>query len=411
MCHTAASFHQCLRRLWTKGAVESPELCSDMSTITSRFSPLKPPGSPVSMEGVDQVVVESLTTYDAPVAPLDISPVADQLETHNPQQSQVSHSVQLSPNRVHEDFDFGTLDVFPVFTVSPGTDGYLPHISPVSSRAHLAAGSLLDEATGSYQSTIRSPATSPSITDHAANLQLLLEPLIPLPDAMLLHRHPALLLQLTQTYHDFIPPQEPVPSVDPPPAVLSREGPFDASAEPAATSGHPLISVGLTGCHYRMTTYREDDLASVDTSFGVQVHHHRFLECVGAPESARWLGLPPSEWLSVMDRQDAIHAGIAITEGRQAHVVKPDGATPVCDRITLHVDGGPAQCLGGSSYIPFGSGGRRCTSTSHLSDVNTDGSDGTFWRPPVGPVGPGPDTAHHDEDCPVCTRCHPRPSG
>ena len=41
------------------GIVESPELCSDMSTIRSRFSPLKSPVSPVSMEGVEQVVVKS----------------------------------------------------------------------------------------------------------------------------------------------------------------------------------------------------------------------------------------------------------------------------------------------------------------------------------------------------------------
>ena len=30
-----------------------------------------------------------------------------------------------------------------------------------------------------------------------------------------------------------------------------------------------------------------------------------------------------------------------------------------------------------------------------------------LWRLPVGPVGPGPDNVHHDEDCPGCTRCHP----
>ena len=35
--------------------------------------------------------------------------------------------------------------------------------------------------------------------------------------------------------------------------------------------------------------------------------------------------------------------GVAITEGRWAHVVKPDGATPVCIRITPHVDRGPAH--------------------------------------------------------------------
>ena len=128
------------------------------------------------------------------------------------------------------------------------------HVILTSRRCHtcrqcsptaLAAGSLLDEATGSYHSTIGSPATSLSITDHAANLQLLSEQLSPLPDAVLLHTDPALLLELTQTYHDFIPPQKSIPSVDPPPAVLSREGPFDASTEPAATSDHPLISTGL----------------------------------------------------------------------------------------------------------------------------------------------------------------------
>ena len=136
-----------------------------------------------------------------------------------------------------------------------------------------------------------------SITDHAANLHLLAEPLIPLTEAVLLHTDPALLLKLTQTHHDFLPPQEPVPSVNPPQAVLSREGPFDASTKTAATSTHPLIPAGLTGCPYRMTTHREADIASVDTSFGVQVHHPRFLECVGSPESARLLGRPPAEWL------------------------------------------------------------------------------------------------------------------
>ena len=84
-----------------------------------------------------------------------------------------------------------------------------------------------------------------SITDHAANLHILSEPLIPLPEAVLLDTDPARLLDLPQTYQDFVPPQGPVPSVAPPPAVLSREGPFDASIEPTATGGHPLIIKGV----------------------------------------------------------------------------------------------------------------------------------------------------------------------
>ena len=61
-----------------------------------------------------------------------------------------------------------------------------------------------------------------------------------------------------------------------------------------------------------MTTYREDDRASVDTSFGVQIHHPRFLECVGAPESARLLDRPPTEWLRAMDRQDTLIAAVQL---------------------------------------------------------------------------------------------------
>ena len=55
-----------------------------------------------------------------------------------------------------------------------------------------------------------------------------------------------------------------------------------------------------------MTSYREEDIASVD--FGVQVHHPWFLESVGALESARLLGRPPVEWLQVMDHRDTLYA-------------------------------------------------------------------------------------------------------
>ena len=254
-----------------RGVDVSPELGSDMLTTMSRFLPLRPPVSPVSLDGVDLVV--------------------------------------------SEDFDFGTMDVFPVFTVSPETDGYFPRISPVSSPGSpvaQTAGSVLDEATGSFHSTLGSPAASLSKTHHAANLRLLSEPLIPLPDAVFLQADPTLLLDLTPSYDDCITTQVPVASVSPPSAFLSREGPFDASTKLAAINNHPLIFAGLTGCPYHMMTYHEADLASVDTSFGVQIHHPRFLECVGAPESARLLGRPPAEWLSVMDRRDALWAALQL---------------------------------------------------------------------------------------------------
>ena len=112
--------------------------------------------------------------------------------------SQLS-SVQLSPNRVRLDFDIDMMDVFPVFPVLPSTDRYLPLVSPVSSLGAPAAGSLPDVAAALFDSTIGSLATSLSSIDHAVNLQLLSPPLIPLPDTVLLHTNPTLLLE--PTYH------------------------------------------------------------------------------------------------------------------------------------------------------------------------------------------------------------------
>ena len=59
---------------------------------------------------------------------------------------------------------------------------------------------------------------------------------------------------------------------------ISREGPFDAYASPVDTEVSHLVTTGLPGCPY---------------AFGMQLHHPRFLEFIGAPECARW-GIIPS---------------------------------------------------------------------------------------------------------------------
>ena len=90
------------------------------------------------------------------------------------------------------------------------------------------------------------------------------------------------------------------------------EGPFDAYCVLADTGGHPLILDGLTGCPYHMTSYLEEDIAEVDPAFGVQLHHPLFLECIGAPESARLLGRSSAEWVQTMDRQDVMAAALQL---------------------------------------------------------------------------------------------------
>ena len=68
---------------------------------------------------------------------------------------------------------------------------------------------------------------------------------------------------------------------------IAREGPFDANDTPMDTEESPLISTGLPGCPYRMTSYTGTALADADETYGLQLHHPRFLEFIGAPESAR----------------------------------------------------------------------------------------------------------------------------
>ena len=70
---------------------------------------------------------------------------------------------------------------------------------------------------------------------------------------------------------------------------IIREGPFDAGATPMETEDSPLISTSMPGCPYRMTSYAAPAMVDADTRYGLQLHHPRFLEFIGAPESARLL--------------------------------------------------------------------------------------------------------------------------
>ena len=65
-------------------------VASGMSTITSRFPPLNPPQSPVSMLSVPEVVINSPTSYEAQVGLKDVCPAADRVMPLLNQESQVS---------------------------------------------------------------------------------------------------------------------------------------------------------------------------------------------------------------------------------------------------------------------------------------------------------------------------------
>ena len=62
---------------------------------------------------------------------------------------------------------------------------------------------------------------------------------------------------------------------------IAREGPFDANDTPMDTEESPLISTGQPGWPYRMASYAGTTLADADETYGLQLHHPRFLEFIG----------------------------------------------------------------------------------------------------------------------------------
>ena len=58
-------------------------------------------------------------------------------------------------------------------------------------------------------------------------------------------------------------------------------------ADPPVTPGNDrVLKSGLPGCPYRFLESGELPFTDGNPAYGLQLHHPRFLELVGAPESA-----------------------------------------------------------------------------------------------------------------------------
>ena len=59
-----------------------------------------------------------------------------------------------------------------------------------------------------------------------------------------------------------------------------------------------------------MTSYMGTALVDADATYGLQLHHPRFLEFIGAPESARLLNHSPSFWVYRLGQECAMAAAV-----------------------------------------------------------------------------------------------------
>ena len=178
--------------------------------------------SPVPAD-VHGEVLESPSHYPTPAEPVELSSVS---------------SVLISPNRDRENCSSGSLDMNPVFEVSPDTTGLVQATVPGGPAS--SAVSLPPTGAESLPPMMIDGAISYnlSLVDPGSDVSLLAFPIYPLPACMVLM--------------PMLPSDQPSTSPDRPSqrehrfrAVcsscdLSREGPFDAYCAPLDTGDHPL---------------------------------------------------------------------------------------------------------------------------------------------------------------------------
>ena len=79
---------------------------------------------------------------------------------------------------------------------------------------------------------------------------------------------------------------------------------------PIASGEGRLLETELPGCPYRFSESGELSFTDGNPAYGLQLHHPRFLELVGAPESARILDCSPTFWVDQLGKEQAMTAAI-----------------------------------------------------------------------------------------------------
>ena len=187
---------------------------------------------------------------------------------------------------------------------------------------------------------------------------------------------------------------------------IAREGPFDAGATPMDTEDSPLISASMPGCPFRMTSYTGPASVDADTRYGLQLHHPRFLEFIGAPESARLLNQSPSFWVDRLGQDSAMaaamnlqrDAGFMMTNLQilgqfvmSLHRMSAEMLSIGVDHVVFPVDE-----VDRLSVMP-----RAQRAAKYMSAMG-------LWRPPSGPGAPGPLPVSTCTSCMNCESCFGR---
>ena len=136
-------------------------------------------------------------------------------------------------------------------------------------------------------------------------------------------------------------------------------------------------------------------------------HHPRFLEFVGAPESARMLTRSPSHWVANLDRDNAVSAALQLQHdaGLMSSNLQVLGQfVTSLNRMSSEVmrlafgeetESLPSDAVNAVSPVP-----RAHRAAHYMASMG-------LWRPPGGPGDPGPLTMSACSNCRNCADCFP----
>ena len=177
---------------------------------------------------------------------------------------------------------------------------------------------------------------------------------------------------------------------------ISREGPFEAGTSPMDTDNGPLITSALPGCPYRFTSYTGTSMSDGDTTYGLQLHHPRFLEFIGAPESARLLRLGGECAMAAavnLQRDAGLMMSNLQVLGQfvtALHRMSSEMMSIGVDHVVF-----PTDNVGELSMTP-----RAQRAAKYMTAMG-------LWRPPSGPGAPGPIPTSTCVSCMKCSNCFP----
>ena len=156
---------------------------------------------------------------------------------------------------------------------------------------------------------------------------------------------------------------------------------------------------------YRFTSYSRQPFADGNPAFGLQLHHPRFLDFVGAPESARLLYRSPTFWVDQLGEEQAMTAAVNLQ--RDAGIMLSNLQIMSQFATWLHCMSSEMMVLGiGQMVFPqaevadLSPAPRVARAAKYMSAMG-------LWRPQTGPGDLGPVPASSCRTCLTCEYCFP----